>query len=185
METFRQLALGVHLFALCAWIGGTLALTRVVTAADEASDPISRAALCAMSRRILETVCAPWMSIGLAAGGLRWLFAPFVTGPDRHAVLGAVALLSRPSFCFKLVAAGGLVFMHHALARRLARVADEPARPGSDEPARPGFGEAPPGVEGPPRGPASGPHRAPLRRIQRVVFVLALGAMIAAARARG
>ena len=116
------------------------------------------------------------MCVGLCAGGLRWLFAPFVAGRDGHAVVGAVALLSRRAFLFELAAAGGLVFMHYALARRLARVSDERASPAisPDEHA--------PGTEG----RAAGPHRAPLRRIQRVVFVLALGAMIAAAaRARG
>jgi hypothetical protein len=173
METLRQLALAVHLFGMCAWIGGTLALTRTAAAADEATDPSARAALSGLAARILENVCSVWMSVGLGAGVLRWLLAPFVLGRDGHAVIGAVALLSRRSFVCELAAAAGLVFLHFALARRVGRISAERAK----EPGDPSDGDGASSI--------AGAHRGPLRRAQRAVFILALAAMVAAAARSG
>lgn len=170
MATLRLVALALHVLGVSLWLGGALSTTRVAAAADHEQDPKARAALIALSRKLLSAVCAPWM-IAAMTGAVSLL----VLGPPRRVRLLAL----QKSFWLEVVAGVLLYVMQRALERRVKRLAHERlpepsaapvADPESDDPS----------VKSQPVREYVPVHAAPLRRVQRVILVLSVLATVAA-----
>ncbi|MFO0558492.1 MAG: hypothetical protein U0269_10785 [Polyangiales bacterium] len=174
MRSLSLIALALHVLGVSLWLGGALSLTRVAAAADEQRDPQARAALVALSKKLLRAVCVPWMTAAMAGA-----VALLVLGPARH----VRALVETRAFWLELVAGLSLYAMHRALERRVSRVAKQrlpAARAAADRdaPEDDRDGDSPSkNQDEPPYVPT---HTAPLRRVQRVMLLLTVIAVVAA-----
>lgn len=183
MTWLRQFALVVHLLGVSLWLGGALALTRVASAADNERDPNARSALVLASKKLLRAVCEPWMFAAVGAG-----FALVLLGPSRK----TSALIGSRAFWIELASGILLVLMQRALDRRVRRVAKvtvlQPERASAEREDGTDGADGTDGTDGRvdlPEKKQETPvyvaeHAPRLRRIQRVIFALALVALSAA-----
>lgn len=171
MRSLSLITLALHVLGVSLWLGGALSVTRVAAAADEQRDPRARAALVALSKKLLRVVCVPWMTAAMAGA-----VALLVLGPARH----VRALVETRSFWIELASGLLLYAMQRALERRVSRVAKRPvpAAPERDEFKDDRDAESPVKIHG--ESPYVPAHTAPLRRVQRVMLVLTVIAVIAA-----
>jgi uncharacterized membrane protein len=169
MRSLSLIALALHVLGVALWLGGALSVTRVAAAADEQRDPLARAALVSLSKKLLRAVCVPWMTVAMAGA-----VALLVLGPAWR----VRALVETRAFWVELVTGLLLYGMQRALERRVSRVAKQrlPAVHTGEELDREGDPPVKPSKE-PPYIPA---HVAPLRRVQRVMLVLTVIAVFAA-----
>jgi uncharacterized membrane protein len=174
MRSLSLIALALHVLGVSLWLGGALSLTRVAAAADEQRDPRARAALVALSKKLLRAVCVPWMSAAMAGA-----VALLVLGPARR----VRALVETRAFWVELVAGLLLYAMQRALERRVCRVAKQrlpAAREVLDRDEFDAERDGDPPVKNQDESLYVPAHTAPLRRVQRAMLVLTVIAVVAA-----
>lgn len=171
MRSLTLIALALHVLGVTLWLGGALSVTRVAAAADEQRDPCARAALVALSKKLLRAVCAPWMTVAMAGA-----VALLVLGPARH----VRALVATKAFWIELSSGLLLYAMQRALERRVSRVAKQPLPVPRDELDAEDDPPSQPTKKDEREGAYVPQHTAPLRRVQRVMLVLTVIAVLAA-----